>query len=331
MPELPDVTLYVDALSRRIVGETLLDAEIYHPFLLRTADPPLESAVNRRVTDVRRLAKRIVVELNGGRLLVLHLMIAGRLGWTDRRVVEESGAAERTNRAGAERTEQGGTRHGARHRGRAKYKSTLAELTFTSGRLTLTEAGSKRRAALHVLGSPEELRELDRGGIEPLEASEPDFRAALLAENHTLKRALTDQRLIAGIGNAYSDEILHRARLSPFKQTQSLGEDELSRLYGATQAVLSEWLHTLREQFGERFPDKVTAFRPEMAVHGKYGKPCPVCGDPVQRIQYADNECNYCATCQTEGRLLADRALSRLLKSDWPRTIGELEERGSSL
>src|SRR5437764_7809645 len=296
MPELPDVTVYVEALSARIIGRRLEKTLIRGPFLLRSVTPPLESLTGRIVQQVRRVGKRIAVGFEGDLWLVFHLMIAGRLHWF-------SPDARKTGRA------------------------ALAYFVFDTGTLTLTEAGSKRRASLYVFGSSRELAQHDPGGLELLEAPYEEFRERLLAENHTLKRSLTDPRTFSGIGNAYSDEILHRARLSPVKLTARMTEEEIARLHAATLATLNDWIERLRIQTGAGFPEKVTAFRPEMAVHGRYGKPCPDCGAPVQRIRYADNECNYCAVCQNGGRLLADRALSRLLGEDWPRTLAELEER----
>jgi formamidopyrimidine-DNA glycosylase len=285
MPELPDVTVYIEALARRIQGARLDKVRLFNPFLLRTAVPPIASAEGKRVTGLRRLGKRVVIELEGGLFLVLHLMIAGRLHWDGK-----------------------------------KTRGTLALFEFDAGTLSLTEAGSKRRASLHLVEGEAALRAMDPGGIEIFESDLEKFRAKLTAENHTLKRALTDPRLFSGIGNAYSDEILHRAKLSPIALTASLSEDEIRTLYEATRSVLQEWVRRLRT---ESFPEKVTAFRPEMAVHGRYGEPCPVCGAPVQRIVYAENETNYCARCQTGGRILADRALSRLLKKSWPRSLDE--------
>jgi len=295
MPELPDIVVYVEHLDRRLSGATFLRARIRSPNLLRTALPPLESATGRRVTGVRRMGKRIVTTLEGGLALVLHLMIAGRLLWKE-------ADAKLPGRVG------------------------LAALDFTSGTLLVTEASTRQRASLHLVQGGAALAALDPGGIEVLEADHAAFGAALLREDHTLKRALTDPRLFSGIGNAYSDEILHRARLSPLRRTAQLTEDEVARLFDATRAVLVEWTERLRREAGEAFPEKVTAFHDGMAVHGRWRQPCPDCGAPVQRIVYAENETNYCARCQTEGRLLADRALSRLLKADWPRTLEELEE-----
>jgi formamidopyrimidine-DNA glycosylase len=293
MPELPDIAVYLEALEARILGAKLESTRITHPFLLRTFEPPLTTLHGRRVVELRRVGKRVAVGFEADQWLVLHLMIAGRLHWF---------AA------------------GARKTGRA----ALAYFIFDTGTLTLTEAGSKRRASLYVFGSSQELAQHDPGGLEILTAAYEDFRERLLAENHTLKRSLTDPHTFSGIGNAYSDEILHRARLSPVALTQKLDEPSLRRLYEAIRTVLPEWVERLRAAAGPDFPEGVTAFRPEMAVHGRFGKPCPVCAAPVQRIRYADNETNYCPGCQTGGRILADRSLSRLLKDDWPRTIDEL-------
>jgi formamidopyrimidine-DNA glycosylase len=293
MPELPDIAVYLEALRSRIVGAKLESVRITHPFLLRTFEPPLTTLQGRRVVELRRVGKRVAVGFEGDQWLVLHLMIAGRLHWF---------AA------------------GARKTGRA----ALAYFVFDTGTLTLTEAGSKRRASLYVFGSSRELMQHDPGGLEILEAPYEEFRKRLVAENHTLKRSLTDPHTFSGIGNAYSDEILHRARLSPIALTQKLDERSLRGLYEAVRTVLPEWIERLRVSAGADFPEGVTAFRPEMAVHGRFGKPCPVCAAPVQRIRYAENETNYCPGCQTGGRILADRSLSRLLKDDWPRTIDEL-------
>ena len=296
MPELPDVTVYLEALERRILGATLQRVRLLTPFLLRSVDPPISAVAGKRVTALRRIGKRLVIALEDDLYLVIHLMIAGRLHW---------------KAAGA----------------KPPGKIVLAAFDFSTGTLLLTEAGTKRRAALEAVRGEAALRALDPGGIEVMEASVGQFRDALTAENHTLKRTLTDPRVVSGIGNAYSDEIFHRARLSPVKLTQSLDDDEIRRLYEATRAVLTEWIERLRADAGESFPEGVTAFRPEMAVHGRYGKPCPVCGSPVQRIVYAENETNYCARCQTGGKMLADRSLSRLLHSDWPKTLDAWEER----
>jgi len=296
MSELSDIEVYLEALRPRIVGETLLGVRLASPFLLRSVEPPLDAAHRRRVLELRRLGKRIVIGLEEELFLVLHLMIAGRLRWrpADTAVPKRSG---------------------------------LAAFDFTSGCLLLTEAGSKRRASLYLVRGQEALAAHDPGGIDVLGVDLTRFSGVLVRENHTLKRTLTDPRLFSGIGNAYSDEILHRAGLSPFKQTQQLSAGEKERLYAAAREVLSVWTERLLAQAGDGFPKKVTAFRPEMAVHGKHRQPCPVCGAPIQRIVYANNEANYCPGCQTEGRILADRALSRLLKADWPRSLEELERR----
>jgi formamidopyrimidine-DNA glycosylase len=296
VPELPDITVYVEALAARVQGEPLQRIELKTPFLLRTAVPPIAEASGRRVRAVRRVGKRVVLALEEDLFLALHLMIAGRLHWIS-----------------AEEPKRG------------RRGSGLATFVFPRGNLTLTEAGSKRRAALHLVRGEEALAALDRGGVEPLEASEEAFRDALLRENHTLKRALTDPRLLSGIGNAYSDEILHRARLSPVKLTQRLDQAEIVRLREATVAVLRDWTERLRAEAGGRFPEGVTAFREDFAVHGRHRQPCPVCATPVQRIVHATNETDYCPRCQTGGQILSDRSLARLLKDDWPRTIEELE------
>ena len=290
MPELPDLTVYLESLASRIANRRLRRVVLLNPFFLRTAVPPIASAEGRMVQSLRRLGKRMVFELEGDLYLVLHLMIAGRLRWADK----------------------------------PPRKIALALLEFESGTLAVTEAGTKRRASLHLVQGKAALDAMDPGGIEVFESDLNAFRQVLVGENHTLKRALTDPHLFAGIGNAYSDEILHRAKLSPIAMTKSLSEAEVERLYAATREVLREWVDRLRTKTGGGFPEKVTAFREEMAVHGRYGKPCPVCGAPVQRIVYAENETNYCARCQTGGRILADRALSRLLKKSWPRSIDEL-------
>ncbi len=296
MPELPDILAYLAALEPRVVGWRLESVRLSSPFLLRSVAPPLSQAEGRAVVALRRLGKRIVLELEGGLFLVLHLMVAGRLHWRKR---------------------------GAKVGGRG----ALAAFDFPDGSLVLSEASTKKRASLHLVAGEAALSELDRGGIEVLEADLPRFREALTRENHTAKRALTDPRLFSGIGNAYSDEILHRARMSPAKLTHRMSEEDIARLHAAVSGVLREWAGRLSKEAGRAFPEKVTAFREGMAVHGRYGKPCPACGSPVQRIVYAENESNYCASCQTGGRLLADRALSQLLRGDWPRTLEELEER----
>lgn len=292
MPELPDITIYVEALERRIVGQPVDEVRLSTPFLLRTVEPPLADVIGKRVVGVERLGKRIAIALEGDLFLVFHLMIAGRLHW--------------------------------KARGAKGGRKGLAELQFPNGTLTLTEAGTKRRASLYVVQGRAGLEPHSRGGLEVLDASRDEFADRLRSESHTVKRSLTDPRLFSGIGNAYSDEILHRARLSPVRLTGKLTDDEITRLYDATRDVLIEWIDRMRAEVGEGFPEKVTAFRDEMAVHGKFGQPCPVCGTPVQRIRYADNETNYCARCQTDGKLLADRGLSRLLKQDWPKSIDEL-------
>lgn len=294
MPELPDVVVYIEAIAERVRGRRLDRVRIAGPFLLRTVQPPVQEAEGKTVRELRRLGKRICIGLEGDLWLVLHLMIAGRLHWR---------------------------KPGAKVDGRR----TPAAFDFDSGSLVLTEAGTQKRASLHVIVGERGLRALDPGGLEVLDAGFEDFAAALTAHNHTLKRALTDPRIFSGIGNAYSDEILHRARLSPVALTQKLPADDTRRLFTAVRETLLEWTERLRDERSGGFPENVTAFREEMAVHGKYGKPCPRCGAKVQRIRYASNETNYCAACQTGGKLLADRSLSRLLKQDWPRTIEELE------
>ena len=296
MPELPDVAAYIEALERRLPGARLERVRLLTPFLLRSVEPPLGAAAGKTVIGLRRLGKRIVVVLEDDLFLVLHLMIAGRLHWRP---------------AGA----------------RAPGKIGLAAFDFSTGTLVMTEAGTRKRASLDLVRGEAALAAHDPGGIEVLDADLAAFRQALVAENHTLKRVLTDPRVFSGIGNAYSDEILHRARLSPVKHSQALSDDEMQRLHAAARAVLTGWIERLRAQAGEGFPEGVTAFRPEMAVHGRYGQPCPDCGAPVQRIVYAENETNYCARCQTGGRMLADRSLSRLLHADWPRTVDEGEAR----
>jgi formamidopyrimidine-DNA glycosylase len=292
MPELPDLTVYIESLEARIVGKRLERIRLLNPFLLRTAVPPIGSAEGKRVIGLERVGKRIVLVLEDGLYLVLHLMIAGRLRWLE----------------GKEKP---------------PGRITLALLEFENGVLAFTEAGTKRRASLHLVDS---LAGIDPGGVEIFSIDAAAFAARLRSENHTLKRALTDPRLFAGIGNAYSDEILHRAKLSPIAMTSRLGDEEIHRLFEATRATLAEWIDRLRREAAAGFPEKVTAFREGMAVHGRFGKPCPVCGAPVQRIVFAENETNYCARCQTGGKLLADRALSRLLKKSWPKSLDELEQ-----
>jgi formamidopyrimidine-DNA glycosylase len=295
MPELPEISTYLHALHPRIVGQPLERIRIASPSLLRTYDPPVSAVEGRTVEGLRRIGKRIVLEMGGDLFLVIHLMITGRLRW------RPPGAA-------------------------IPRKGGHAAFDFPGGTLLFTEMGSHKRASLHVVRGEEALEEHDRGGIEPLGADLEAFRKALLRENRTLKRALTDPRILSGIGNAHSDEILWAAGLSPVRRTRQLDDDEIARLHEATCRELAEWTARLREEVGDRFPEKVTAFHPAMAVHGRYGRPCPRCGTPIQRIRYAENETNYCPTCQTGGKLLADRSLSRLLGSDWPRTLEELEE-----
>jgi formamidopyrimidine-DNA glycosylase len=295
MPELPDVVAYQEALERHVQGRVLEQVKVLTPFLLRSYDPPLDVVFGRTVLGVRRVGKRIVLAFDEGLFVVLHLMIAGRLRW----------------RRGGAKLGMGG-------------KIVVATFHFPHGMLYFTEAGTRKRASLTVVRGEEALRAMDPGGIDPLAASYEQFHGALTAESHTVKRALTDPRLFSGIGNAYSDEILHAAQLSPLKLTRSLSADEVRRLQKAVRTTLASWTDILRAETGEGFPEEVTAFRKDMAVHGKYKQPCPVCGSPVQRIVYAENECNYCATCQTGGKLLADRSLSRLLKDDWPKSIDDL-------
>jgi formamidopyrimidine-DNA glycosylase len=296
MPELPDILLYLHALRPRVVGRRVSGVRLVSPFLLRSIEPPLSTVEGRLVTDLHRLGKRVVFEFEGDLFLVFHLMIAGRFRW------KPTGAP-------------------------VPGKVGLLAIDFDAGTLIMTEAGTKRQASLYVVQGRDALARHNPGGLEVLNTDVASFRAALQRENHTLKRALTDPHLFSGIGNAYSDEILHAAKLSPFKQTSSLSDEETARLFEATQTVLAAWVERLRQETGDAFPEKVTAFREGMAVHGRYGKPCPVCGSPVQRIAFASNEANYCVSCQTGGRLLADRSLSRLLREDWPRTLEELERR----
>lgn len=295
MPELPDVVVYIEALEQRILGHVLERIQVAGPSLLRTATPPLESAQNHRVNALRRLGKRIAIGLDNDLWLVFHLMIAGRLHWSVKRIVPDG-------------------------------RRTLAALDFDSGTLTLTEAGSRKRTSLHLVAGETELARLDPGGIDVFAASRDEFATALTSANHTLKRALADPHIFSGIGNAYSDEILFHAQLSPVALTQRLGPEEITRLYEVTRETLNQWKEKLRQDAAGKFPEKVTAFREGMAVHGRYGQPCPRCGAKVQRIRYAANETDYCARCQTGGKLLADRALSRLLREDWPRSLEEMEE-----
>lgn len=292
MPELPDITVYVEALERRIVGQPIDEIRVSTPFLLRTVEPPLSALVGKRVVGVERLGKRIAIAAEDDLFMVIHLMIAGRLHW--------------------------------KARGAKGGRKGLAEVLFPNGCLTLTEAGTKRRASLYVVQGRANLEPHMRGGLEVLDATLDEFTARIRSESHTIKRTLTDPRMFSGIGNSFSDEILHRAKMSPVKLTGRLTDDEIARLFDATRGTLIEWTDRLRAEAGEDFPEKVTAFRPEMAVHGKFMQPCPVCGTAVQRIRYADNETNYCPRCQTDGKLLADRGLSRLLKQDWPKSIDEL-------
>jgi formamidopyrimidine-DNA glycosylase len=295
LPELPDVTVYVEAVASRVTGKVLRRVRLGNPFVLRTFAPSPRELEGTKVTGVRRVGKRVVLECEHERSIVIHLMVAGRLHWKE---------------------------PGAKLAGR----QGLAAFDFDEGTLTLTEAGTRRRASIHIVAGEAALHALDPGGIEVMASEAGAFFEVLVRENHTLKRSLTDPHILSGIGNAFSDEILHRAKLSPVKLTKQLTKEESARLFEATRATLAEWTERLRDQAKGTFPEKVTAFRPEMAVHGKYGKPCPVCGSPVQRIVHAKNETNYCATCQTGGKLLADRALSRLLKGDWPRSLEEMEE-----
>ena len=294
MPELPDIVVYIENLESRILGKSLQRVRLLNPFVLRTAVPPIMSVEGRKVVGLRRLGKRIAIGLEGDLFLVLHLMVAGRLRWIEGKA-------------------------------RLPGRIALAAFDFDNGTLVFTEAGTKRRASIHLVQGEAAVNALHAGGMEVLESGHAAFSQRLKAENHTLKRALTDPHIFSGIGNAYSDEILHRARLSPIALTGTLGDEDVSRLFDAVRAVLSEWTERLRKEAGGGFPEKVTAFRDGMAVHGRYGQPCPVCGSPVQRIVYADNETNYCARCQTGGRIFADRALSRLLKKSWPRSLDEIE------
>jgi formamidopyrimidine-DNA glycosylase len=295
MPELPDITVYLDALGSRVLGRALWRVQLVSPFVLRSVDPPLAALGGKTVRELRRIGKRIVFALDDDLFLVIHLMVAGRLRWHDKTP-------------------------------RLSRRLALAAIEFDSGTLVLTEAGMKRRASIYAVRGESALRELDRGGMEVMESSRDDFTARLRSENHTLKRSLADPRLFSGIGNAYSDEILHRAQLSPLMLTSRLTDEQAARLHDATRSTLAEWIARLRAETGGKFPEKVTAFRPEMAVHGKFRQPCPVCGTPVQRIRYADNETDYCPECQTGGKLLADRGLSRLLKGDWPKSLDEMED-----
>ena len=294
MPELPDILVYLEHLATRILGKPIVAVEIANPFVLRSVTPPIASVVGRKVVDLRRMGKRVVLGVEGDLFIVIHLMIAGRLRWRP---------------------------PGKRLPG----KLALAAFSFSDGTLFLSEAGSTRRASIYVVSGEDALSQFDRGGLEVLDAELGAFSERLRSENHTLKRSLTDPRLFSGIGNSYSDEILHRARLSPLALTSRLSGEEIERLFEATRSTLLEWTARLRKETGDEFPEKVTAFREGMAVHGRFGQPCPVCGTPVQRIRYKSNETNYCARCQTGGRLLADRGLSRLLKQDWPRSIDEVE------
>lgn len=296
MPELPDVSIYVERLAALTVGKPLTGMRIASPFILRTVTPSPKELIGATVETVERMGKRIVIGVSGGRYIVIHLMIAGRLRW------KKPGE-------------------------KVPAKVGLVGFDFPNGTVIFTEASPKKRASLHLVADRAGLAEFDRGGLDVYQATQAQFAERLRSERHTVKRALTDPTLFDGIGNAYSDEILHAAKLSPFRMTPSITDDEIKRLYKATTKILTRFTELIRKEVGDGFPDKVTAFRPEMAVHGKFGQPCPVCGTPVQRIVYADNEANYCPTCQTEGRLLADRALSRLLKEDWPKSLDELDER----
>jgi formamidopyrimidine-DNA glycosylase len=301
MPELPDVVVYLERLADKTRGATLEGLRLASPFVLRSFDPKPAEVLGRKVVGHRRMGKRLIIALEGDLFVVIHLMIAGRLQWSDEKAAKIPG------------------------------KIGLAAFDFSTGTLILREASTKKRASIHLVRGESNLVSFDRRGAEPLEISLPEFREALLRENHTLKRTLTDPTLFSGIGNAYSDEILHRAKLSPVLMSHKMKEADIKALYEATRATLTHWLDVLRDESKDSWPEKVTAFRDGMAVHGKFGKPCPVCGDPVQRIAYADNETNYCATCQTGGKLLADRSLSQLMKKDWPKTLEELEERKATL
>jgi formamidopyrimidine-DNA glycosylase len=300
VPELPDIEVYAESIAERTVGKPIVRARLASPFLVRSFDPPLRAVEGKKVARVWRMAKRIVLSLEDDLHLVIHLMVAGRFRW------KEAGA-------------------------KIPGKLGLLALDFDSGTLLLTEAGTKRRASLYVVRGEAGVRALDPGGIDPLRSDLAAFKGALVGENHTLKRSLTDPHLFSGIGNAYSDELLHRAKLSPVRLTKQLGDEEIARLYDATRSTLTEWTARLRDEAKKGFPENVTAFREDFAVHGRYGKPCPVCGSPVQRIRYAENEANYCAKCQTGGKLLADRGLSRLLRGDWPKSLEEMEERKKGL
>jgi formamidopyrimidine-DNA glycosylase len=312
VPELPDITVYREAVERRVLGRRLERLQLISPFLLRTAEPPIEALSGKRVLELRRLGKRVVFGFEEELWLSIHLMIAGRFHWMDPPPVPVQPPPERSARH-ARRTPRG-------------KPNQQAQFKFENGVLVLTEAGTKRRASLHLVQGLSALKALDPGGLEVMDCTMEQFSRRLTSQNHTLKRALTDPRLFSGIGNAYSDEILHNARLSPVTLTQKLSVEEIEHLYRSTRSTLKEWIDRLRFEAGGSFPENVTAFRPEMAVHGKFGRPCPVCGASIQRIRYAENETNYCPTCQTGGRLLADRSLSLLLKKDWPRTPEELEE-----
>ena len=319
MPELPDITVYIEALQKRIAGTRVERVRIVSPFLLRTVEPPVASVEGKEVVELRRLGKRICIGVEGGIWLVLHLMIAGRLLWHGKDGGDDGKPGGKAGGKAQARSGGSSVRLGGRQ--------NLAAFEFSSGTLVWTEAGSQKRASLHLAAGDEGLLELDPGGLEVLACSFAEFAAVLRAENHTLKRSLTDPRWFSGIGNAYSDEILWAAQMSPTTLTQKMKDEDVARLFEAVRATLTEWVSRLRAEAGEGFPEKVTAFRPEMAVHGKYKLPCPRCGSPIQRIAYASNETNYCATCQTGGKLLADRAFSRLLREDWPRTLEELELR----